>query len=386
MGTERRSHRSPDLRAVAPEAVARSFGEDEILQNETLPPPKTDDPAVHPSAPPSTAKPELRRRAVSASGKVKLLLAEDDRLSREELERSLTKWGYDVTTTNDGGKALSTLLTPDAPRLALLDWEMPGLSGIDVCRLLRGRTEAPYVYVLLCTGRDGRRHLIDGLSAGADDYIRKPFDLQELEVRLRAGRRVVLLQDQLLDAQVELERRALRDALTGAKNRGAIVDVLTRELSRSRRTKRPLSIILSDVDHFKHVNDNHGHPAGDSVLKEFVRRTNAEVRTHDDVGRWGGEEFLIVVPECPIDEAIRVADRLRNALGRTPVDVPLGQITVTASFGVAGTDLGYSDLNTIISAADTALYAAKAAGRNRVARAEPAAAESAKDGFVRAGS
>jgi diguanylate cyclase (GGDEF)-like protein len=306
---------------------------------------------------------------VTPDGRVKLLLAEDERLSREHLEGALVGWGYDVRTVAEGSKALAALLLPDAPRLALLDWEMPGMSGIDVCRLLRGRRDAPYVYIVLCTGREGQRHLIDGLSAGADDYIRKPFDLQELEVRLRAGRRVVLLQDQLLEAQAELERRALHDSLTGAKNRGAIVDVLGRELSRSRRTSRPLSIVFCDVDHFKKVNDTHGHPVGDAVLKEFVRRANAEIRTHDDVGRWGGEEFVVVLPECPTDEAMNVAERLRAALASVPVETPLTGVSITASFGVAGTDQGYTDLNTLVSAADAALYAAKAAGRNSVAQA-----------------
>lgn len=299
-----------------------------------------------------------------------MLVADDERLSREHLSRALSGWGYDVITTGEGGKALAMLLSADAPRLALVDWEMPGLSGIEVCRLLRGRTEAPYVYVVLCTGREGQRHLIDGLAAGADDYVRKPFDLSELEVRVRAGRRVVLLQDQLLEAQSELERRALHDSLTGIKNRGAIVDVLGRELSRSRRTRRPVSVVLSDVDHFKRVNDTQGHPAGDAVLCEFVARAKREVRAHDDLGRWGGEEFLLVLTECPTDEAVRVAERLRGALEQSPVDVGTARVRVTASFGVAGTDQGHADLNALVSAADAALYAAKASGRNRVHRAE----------------
>jgi diguanylate cyclase (GGDEF)-like protein len=309
---------------------------------------------------------------VTPDGRVKVLVADDERLSREHLSRALQGWGYDVVTTGEGGKALGMLLSADAPRLALLDWEMPGLSGIEVCRLLRGRADAPYVYVVLCTGREGQRHLIDGLSAGADDYVRKPFDLSELEVRVRAGRRVVLLQDQLLEAQSELERRALHDSLTGIKNRGAIADVLGRELSRSRRTRRPVSIVLSDVDHFKKVNDTHGHPAGDTVLREFVARAQGEVRAHDDVGRWGGEEFLVVLPECSTEEALRVAERLRAALELRPVEAGSVRIAVTASFGVAGTDQGHADLNSIVSAADSALYAAKGSGRNRVEKADDA--------------
>ncbi|MBM4363842.1 MAG: diguanylate cyclase, partial [Deltaproteobacteria bacterium] len=260
---------------------------------------------------------------------------------------------------------------PDAPRLALIDWEMPGMSGVEVCRLLRARPSAPYVYLLLCTGRDTQRHLIDGLSAGADDYVRKPFDPQELEVRLRAGRRVVILQRELLAAQAELERRALTDSLTRAKNRGAIMDMLGRELARSRRTGRPLSIVLTDVDHFKRVNDTHGHPAGDAVLTELVRRLRREVRSHDDVGRYGGEEFLVVLPECPTVDAARVARRFRDALHAQPWETPAGSLAVTASFGVAGTDQGPADLSSIVSAADSALYVAKGLGRDQVVVFEP---------------
>jgi two-component system cell cycle response regulator len=343
------------------------------------------DPAIRTSGPPS-ARPAPWRPAVTPDGRVKLLLADDDRLSRQVLEEKVTAWGYDAVSVSEGGKALTALLRPDAPRLALLDWEMPGLSGVDVCRVLRGRRDAPYVYIVLCTGRDGQRHLIDGLAAGADDYIKKPYDVHELEVRLRAGKRVVLLQDQLLDAQAELERRALTDSLTGSKNRGAIVDVLTRELARTRRTGRPTSVVLCDVDHFKNVNDTHGHPAGDTVLRELVRRVKVEVRTHDDLGRWGGEEFLVILPECPAEEAVRVGERLRDSFAREPVQTEVVQITATASFGVAGTDQGYKDVNAIVGAADMALYAAKAAGRNRVVRAGPSEGVATAGPTVTAGS
>jgi diguanylate cyclase (GGDEF)-like protein len=242
---------------------------------------------------------------------------------------------------------------------------MPGLSGIDVCRLLRGRKDAPYVYVLLCTSRDGHRQLIDGLAAGADDYVRKPIDTQELEVRLRAGRRVVLLQDELLEAKAELERRALYDSLTGAKNRGAILDVAKRELSRSKRSGKPFAVAIADVDHFKRVNDTYGHPAGDAVLREFVKRTGNVVRAHDDLGRYGGEEFLFVLPECPTEGALNAAERLRIAVAEEGWYVGGTQISITASFGIAGTDQGYEEIDTLINAADEALYTAKNAGRNR---------------------
>jgi len=321
------------------------------------------DPVIAPSLPPDSRP--RHRPALTADGRVKILVAEDDRLSREMLERHITGFGYDVVLAHEGGKALTTLLQADGPRLALLDWEMPGLSGIDVCRVLRGRKDAPYVYVILCTSRDGHRQLINGLAAGADDYIRKPFDAQELEVRLRAGRRVVLLQDELLETKAELERRALYDSLTNIKNRGAILDVARRELSRGRRSGKSLSVALGDLDHFKHVNDTYGHPAGDQVLREFVRRIGLGVRAHDDVGRYGGEEFFVVLPECSSEAAMRVAQRLGELVSRTPVSTPEGNIPVTASFGIAATDQGYDDLDALIQAADEALYAAKNSGRNR---------------------
>jgi two-component system, cell cycle response regulator len=322
------------------------------------------DPAINPSVAPG--RPMLSSRPAAApNGHVKILIADDDRLSRETTQKATEGWGYDVRTVRDGGAAFSALLEPNGPRLALLDWEMPGLSGIDVCRLLRARGDGPYVYVLLCTSKEGQRHLIDGLSAGADDYFRKPIDLQELEVRLRAGRRIVLLQDQLLEAKVELERRALYDSLTHVMNRGAILEVLHRELARSERSRKPISVALVDLDFFKIVNDNHGHPAGDAVLREFARRAKVELRAKHEVGRYGGEEFIIVFPECGFEEARLVCERIRERMELSPVDLPSKSAVVTTSIGLASTELGYLSAEGLISAADEALYCAKACGRNR---------------------
>lgn len=321
------------------------------------------DPAVRPSLLPDGAPPS-RHPVVAADGRVKVLIADDNQLSAESLKKTISRWGYDAETVTDGGAAFTTLLKPDAPLLALLDWEMPGLSGIDVCRLLRARGGGPYVYVLLCTSKERQRNLINGLAAGADDYIKKPFDLQELEVRLRAGRRIVLLQNQLLDAQAELEHRALHDSLTGLKNRGAILDVLERCLFRARRLEKSLSVVLGDLDFFKRVNDNHGHTAGDAVLKAFAERAVGAVGAHDEVGRYGGEEFLVVLYERGSDGAFAASERIREAM-RSPVDVPSARIHVTVSLGVAGTDQGHWTADALINAADAALYAAKESGRNR---------------------
>lgn len=333
------------------------------------------DPAVAPSLAPEHGAPSSRRPALTPNGRVKILVADDDRLSLEWIDRTISRWGYAVEPVRSGGAAFTALLRPNAPRLALLDWEMPGLSGIDLCRLLRARPDGPYVYVVLCTSKERQRHLIDGLAAGADDYIKKPFDLQELEVRLRAGRRIVLLQDQLLDAQGELERRALYDSLTNVKNRGAILDVLSRNLARAARSGKPLSVVLGDLDFFKRVNDTYGHPAGDAVLSEFGKRASAALRRYDEVGRYGGEEFLIVLPDCGSADALAAAERVRIAVASTEVVAPTAHVPATASFGVASTDQAHLGAAALISAADTALYSAKALGRNRcvLAAASPAA-------------
>jgi len=323
------------------------------------------DPAVRPSLGPGHGIRSPSRPALAPSGRVKVLVAEDNPLSCQSLQRTVSQWGYDVEIVLDGGAALSALLKDDAPRLALLDWEMPGLSGIDVCRLLRARGDGPYTYIVLCTGKDRRRHLIDGLAAGADDYIRKPLDLQELELRLRAGRRIVLLQDELLEAQAELERLALYDSLTGLKNRGAILGELERELSCTRAVEKSVCVALCDLDFFKRINDTHGHPTGDAVLKEFARRVCGVISARDDVGRYGGEEFLIMFSGARPADAMVACERIRRSTADAPVDSPSGKVAVTVSFGVAGTEQGYSSAESLIAAADEALYAAKSEGRNR---------------------
>jgi len=343
-----------------------------------VPPLFAADPALRPSVAPEFGASSQRRVAVAPNGQVKILVADDNRLSREQLTKTISGWGYDVETVRDGGAAFAALLQANAPRLALLDWEMPGLSGIDVCRLLRAR-DGPYVYVVLCTSKDRRRHLIDGLAAGADDYIRKPLDPQELEVRLRAGRRIVLLQDQLLDAQAELERRALYDSLTNVKNRGAILEALERCLARTARSGKPVSIVLGDLDFFKRINDTHGHPAGDAVLREFAQRGLALLGEGDEIGRYGGEEFLIVLPDRSSTEALIASERIREAMAIGAVLTPTARVMVTASFGVASTDQGHLDATTLIAAADGALYSAKAQGRNRTVLAPRSGIENLTD-------
>jgi len=298
---------------------------------------------------------------------VKILIAEDDAISRRLLDTILRKWGYDVVIAYNGGQAWEELQKEDAPRLAILDWMMPEMDGVEVCSKVRERTDAPYVYILLLSAKSQREDLVKGMESGADDYITKPFDANELKVRLRAGRRILDLQTQLMSAQEALRDQAARDPLTGIWNRNALFDVFRRELSRAEREGNQLAIVMLDIDHFKNLNDTHGHMAGDAVLREFTRRITASLRPYDAVGRYGGEEFLVVLPGCTVDAGMRHAERLRGLITGDSFDTSEGRHTVTCSLGVASTSSSNpKDPDSLIRAADAALYRAKRNGRNRV--------------------
>ena len=202
----------------------------------------------------------------------------------------------------------------DAPALAILDWMMPGMTGLEVCRRIRQRAREPYIYILLLTSKSQKEDLIEGMDAGADDYITKPFDQHELQVRLRAGKRLADLQAELLSAREALREQATRDSLTHLWNRSSILDMLSRELARSERERTPIGVVIVDLDHFKNVNDNHGHLAGDAVLCEAARRMQGAIRQYDSIGRYGGEEFLILLPGCDEQSSFTQAERLRKQI------------------------------------------------------------------------
>ena len=294
----------------------------------------------------------------------RLLLVDDDSVSRSVLSRQLSARGYDILEAESGGSALRVLTQLDAPRMAVVDWNMGTINGPELCRILRGRS--PYVYVVLTTAREGRRPLVEAMNSGADGYIQKPVDVDELEAWLVAGQRIVELQDGLLKAHAELERRATHDALTGIRNRGSLMEIIGRELRRSIRTKSATGIVLLDVDHFKAVNDTYGHPVGDEVLVEFAARCSRVVRDYDVVGRYGGEEFLVVLPGGTLPDAASVGGRLLDAIARRPFKTTAGDIHVTCSAGASSTGQGYLDVDAMIAAADAALYEAKRAGRARL--------------------
>lgn len=304
--------------------------------------------------------------STALNGKRRILIAEDDRVSRRVLEVFLTKWGYEVLLAENGKQALTILEGDSAPRLAVLDWMMPGMEGVQVCRRVREHADRPYIYILLLTARSQKEDMLAGLDSGADDYLTKPFDAQELRARLHVGERIVDLQDQLIDARDQLRFRATHDALTGVANRGVILDALRREWARQVREGGSFGIVLADLDHFKNVNDTRGHPCGDAVLQEAAHRMSASIRAYDTVGRYGGEEFLIVVPASDSLGTLGLAERIRLAIAATPVATKSGEVYVTASLGVAvSSNAQPFDPQTLLQLADEALYRAKDHGRNR---------------------
>jgi len=298
--------------------------------------------------------------------KRKILIAEDDPVSRRLLEVFLSRWGYQVVVAASGTEALDILDRTDAPRLAVLDWMMPGLEGVQVCRKIRERKDRPYIYILLLSARTQKEDLLLGLESGADDYLTKPFDAQELRARLHVGQRILQLQDGLMVASAELFFRATHDSLTGIATRDVILDALRRESSRQQRDGGSFGIVLLDVDHFKSVNDTYGHLSGDAVLQEVVRRVSSTVRSYDTVGRYGGEEFLIVAPSSGAEGVLRLSERIRLAVEEKSISTDAGEISVTVSLGLAvSSETSPLDSKMLLTAADEALYRAKAEGRNR---------------------
>jgi diguanylate cyclase (GGDEF)-like protein len=300
---------------------------------------------------------------------VRILIADDDPVPRRLLEHTLVRLGHEVEVVSDGPDAVTALLKPDAPRMAILDWEMPGADGLVVCRVVRQRT-GPYIYVILLTSRDRPEDVVAGLDSGADDFLTKPFDASELRARLRSGGRVLELEEGLLRAQEALRVHATSDDLTGLSNRRVVLEQLDRELRRARHDKKPLSVAMADLDHFKAINDQHGHPAGDAVLRQVARCMQLELREYDGIGRYGGEEFLFVLPGCDADAALVAMERVRTRAAATPAHWEGQLLPVTLSIGVAWTDPDGLTAAGLTLAADEALYRAKAGGRNRVEMAK----------------
>jgi diguanylate cyclase (GGDEF)-like protein len=287
-----------------------------------------------------------------------VLVAEDDSVCRVILQTWLKTWGYRVVVAENGIKAWDILQQEHPPELLILDWVMPGIDGLELCRRLRQRPQN--AYILLVSTNDEKHEIVNGLDAGADDYLTKPLNSNELRARLRVGQR-------MLSLLWQLRFQATHDTLTGIWSRGAILDALRRELERGARAESPTGVLMLDLDRFKNINDTYGHLGGDNVMKEVAQRIAQAVRTYDIVGRYGGEEFLIVLPGCDNDKIRETAERIRIAVAGRLIEFAGSKMSTTVSIGGAVAPKSEISLREIVIRADAALYRAKAAGRNCLA-------------------
>jgi len=298
---------------------------------------------------------------------MKLLVADDSKVSRMMLLAITKGWGYEVVLAEDGEQAWEIMQQEDAPQLLLLDWEMPKMNGIEVCERVIKQNSASPAYILLLTSRNSSEDIVEGLSKGASDYLSKPFDSAELKVRLQVGKRMLEMQEKLNNTLEEMTLLASLDMLTGILNRRAIMAALPKEINRIERLSQVLCIGMCDIDHFKKINDTYGHLVGDEVLKEVTQRMKKALREYDLLGRYGGEEFLIITPVAN-EKCMPLYQRICQAVSATPIQVEELAIPVTVSCGVTSYSLEADghNMTTLLARADEALYEAKDAGRNQV--------------------
>ncbi|MBZ0254421.1 diguanylate cyclase [bacterium] len=296
---------------------------------------------------------------------MKVIVADDEPITRRMVCEALLRWGFEAIEAADGLTAWHELQGEDPPRMAVVDWMMPELDGLEFCKRIREREQyQPYTYIILLTGRASKEDLIHALESGADDFVTKPFDRDLLRARLLVGKRI-------LDLHTRLHHAATHDALTSIINHGAILELLKKSMARVDRIREPISAIMIDLDHFKRVNDEHGHLAGDEVLKNVAMRISQCIRAYDVVGRYGGEEFLVISPGTTLPEAANLAERIRQHFEKQPFLIDDKSIVVTLSLGVADNQNPFhSDFEMLIKDADMALYQAKEKGRNRIVRSD----------------
>lgn len=295
-----------------------------------------------------------------------ILLAEDDLIFRTILESWLRKWNFSTSVAENGLQAWAALQQEGAPNLIILDWMMPGMDGVEICRRIRARKSSRYPYILLLTARDAKQDLVNALDAGADDYLTKPFDANELKARLKVGARILTLQNDLQRKEEELRFEASHDRLTGLWNRGAILDFTERELARAQREGSLTGALMLDIDNFKKINDSYGHAVGDAVLQRVAQCLPQGVRSYDWVGRYGGEEFLLLITNCSPKIAEICAERVRAIVASELVQHQGVQVSVTVSIGAALSSPHSCSSEELLRIADEALYRAKSNGRNRV--------------------
>ena len=295
-----------------------------------------------------------------------ILVADDSMVVRAVLRRQLETDGHTVVEAVNGAEAIDAC-REYRPDVILLDVEMPVLDGHATLERLKADPMLKDIPVVFLTGRVDTADVVNGLRLGAHDYLRKPFEANELMARVSAALRTKWLQDELRTRNAELDRVSRIDMLTNIYNRRHLDEHLRSVISAARRHDRTIGVLLVDIDHFKDVNDEHGHLAGDAVLREVAARLQAAMRTEDALGRWGGEEFLAVLTDTPPQGVRTMAERLRQVIAAAPFTLDDGsQIRVTVSVGHTN---GREDAEVLVHRADDALYVAKAEGRNRIAAA-----------------
>lgn len=303
---------------------------------------------------------------LNAERQVKMLIADDSAVSRKLVEYALSEKQYFLIFAKNGREALQSVAEHN-PELVIVDWIMPDLTGPEICQHIRSRPETSNAYIIVLTGKSEKQSVVAGLGAGADDYLTKPFDQDELAARVGVGLRLVQLHREVEIKNVLLQELALTDGLTGLPNRRAIEEWAARQLSGAVRHGFSFHVVMADLDHFKLVNDTWGHAAGDLVLKKFAEILKASCRSSDICGRMGGEEFLLAFTHASDENAGLVTERVRARMEASEFAFREQKLTVTASFGVAGLKATEpSDFNLLLSQADAALYSAKRQGRNRV--------------------
>jgi two-component system cell cycle response regulator len=317
---------------------------------------------------------------VAAQEAIKVLLVDDDEIMLDHLGQSIFEAGYQVFTAPDSETALELLQKDFAP-IVILDVNLPDMDGLALCRTIRRQRYPGYTYLMLYSAKDGEADVLAGLEAGADDYISKRTARAQLISRLRTAQRILSLEHSLKTLLESREQEARTDHLTGAYNRRFLFQQLSRELAAAHRSQNELSVLVLDFDHFSEVNDRYGHAAGDSALKEVVKRIHGSLRRNCDwCARMGGDEFSVVLPQTNIDGAVFMAEKLRSAIEESPIRTGTGIVRMTVSIGASSlraiADGEPSTAERLLDLADQSLYKSKSAGRNRVtALGKVAAAE-----------